>query len=285
MLLIHWIVPPLIGAVIGYITNYIAIKMLFRPLTPKMIFGRRVPFTPGIIPRRKAQLADALGKAVFAKFFNWDDLEIVFLSEPFAEEIARQVAAELRSTRTMGELGPAVPEAAAARMRAALANRIRDRLVASGTARKMVISSAQAMSESETSRLMGNLATAYAGPIADQLEAQLASEGQTLIAEMLAEEGTSLAEEPVGRLTEALFENERVLIDGIKAVYLRFMRKNVRPIVESIDIVTQITGKMNLMSAGEVESLVLDIVARELRMVVWFGALLGAVIGTVNIFL
>lgn len=284
-MLIHWIAPPLIGAVIGYITNYIAIKMLFRPLTPKMIFGRRLPFTPGIIPRRKAQLADALGKAVFAKFFNWDDLEIVFLSEPFAEKIACQVAAELRSTRTMGELGPAVPEAAAARMRAALATRIRDRLVASGTARKMVISSAQAMSESETGRLMGNLATAYAGPIADQLEAQLASEGQTLIAEILAEEGTSLAEEPVGRLTEVLFENERVLIDGIKAVYLRFMRKNVRPIVESIDIVTQITGKMNLMSAGEVESLVLDIVARELRMVVWFGALLGAVIGTVNIFL
>ncbi|EFV00472.1 hypothetical protein HMP0721_2471 [Pseudoramibacter alactolyticus ATCC 23263] len=280
-MLIHWIAPPLIGAVIGYITNYIAIKMLFRPLTPKMIFGRRLPFTPGIIPRRKAQLADALGKAVFAKFFNWDDLEIVFLSEPFAEKIACQVAAELRSTRTMGELEPAVPEAAAARMRAALATRIRDRLVASGTARKMVISSAQAMSESETGRLMGNLATAYAGPIADQL----ASEGQTLIAEMLAEEGTSLAEEPVGRLTEVLFENERVLIDGIKAVYLRFMRKNVRPIVESIDIVTQITGKMNLMSAGEVESLVLDIVARELRMVVWFGALLGAVIGTVNIFL
>ena len=233
----------------------------------------------------RAQLADALGKAVFAKFFNWDDLEIVFLSEPFAEKIACQTAAELRSTQTMGELGPAVPEAAAARMRAALATRIRDRLVASGTARKMVISSAQAMSESETGRLMGNLATAYAGPIADQLEAQLASEGQTLIAEMLAEEGTSLAEEPVGRLTEVLFENERVLIDGIKAVYLRFMRKNVRSIVESIDIVTQITGKMNLMSAGEVESLVLDIVARELRMVVWFGALLGAVIGTVNIFL
>ena len=72
-MLIHWIAPPLIGAVIGYITNYIAIKMLFRPLTPKMIFGRRLPFTPGIIPRRKAQLADALGKAVFAKFFKWDD--------------------------------------------------------------------------------------------------------------------------------------------------------------------------------------------------------------------
>jgi uncharacterized membrane protein YheB (UPF0754 family) len=284
-MLIRWIAPPLIGAIIGYITNYIAIKMLFRPLTPKTLFGRRVPFTPGIIPRRKAQLADALGKAVFAKFFNWDDLEIVFLSEPFAEEVACQAATELRGSQTLGEWGPPIPEDAADRLRDALALRIRDRLVASGAARKMVISSAKALSESETNRLMGNLASAYAGPIADQLEARLASDGPTLIAEMLAEEGKALSEESVGRLTKALFEDERVLIDGIKAVYLRFMQKKVRPIVESIDIVTQITGKMNLMSAGEVESLVLDIVARELRMVVWFGALLGAVIGTVNIFL
>ena len=63
------------------------------------------------------------------------------------------------------------------------------------------------------------------------------------------------------------------------------MAVHVRPIVESIDIVTQITGKMNQMTSGEVESLVLDIVSRELRMVVWFGAFLGATIGVINIFI
>ena len=81
------------------------------------------------------------------------------------------------------------------------------------------------------------------------------------------------------------FPDEAVLHQGIRTVYLRFIRKHVRPIVESIDIVTQITGKMNQMTAGEVESLVLDIVSRELRMIVWFGALLGGVIGVVNIFI
>ena len=31
---LSWLVPPLLGALIGYVTNYIAIRMLFRPLQP-----------------------------------------------------------------------------------------------------------------------------------------------------------------------------------------------------------------------------------------------------------
>ena len=36
---------PLIGAVIGYCTNYIAVKMLFRPLYPVKIGNWTLPFT------------------------------------------------------------------------------------------------------------------------------------------------------------------------------------------------------------------------------------------------
>ena len=57
-------VPPLIGAVIGLFTNWLAIKMLFRPLLEKRIFGLRVPFTPGILPRERKRLARSLGDTV-----------------------------------------------------------------------------------------------------------------------------------------------------------------------------------------------------------------------------
>jgi hypothetical protein len=57
-------VPPLIGAVIGLFTNWLAIKMLFRPLLEKRIFGVRVPFTPGILPRERKRLAQSLGDTV-----------------------------------------------------------------------------------------------------------------------------------------------------------------------------------------------------------------------------
>lgn len=59
-----WVLPPLIGAIIGYFTNWLAIKMLFRPYTTIKVAGLRVPFTPGILPRERERLAQSLGETV-----------------------------------------------------------------------------------------------------------------------------------------------------------------------------------------------------------------------------
>ena len=48
--LLHIILPIALCAAIGYFTNYIAIKMLFRPRKELRIGSWRVPFTPGVIP-------------------------------------------------------------------------------------------------------------------------------------------------------------------------------------------------------------------------------------------
>ena len=48
--MVQYFIGPLVGAAIGYITNDIAIRMLFRPHQAKYIMGMRIPFTPGIIP-------------------------------------------------------------------------------------------------------------------------------------------------------------------------------------------------------------------------------------------
>ncbi|MFQ6117009.1 MAG: DUF445 domain-containing protein, partial [Candidatus Bipolaricaulia bacterium] len=55
---------PLVSALIGYFTNWVAIRMLFRPHREKRVFGIRIPFTPGLIPRRRAELAESIGLAV-----------------------------------------------------------------------------------------------------------------------------------------------------------------------------------------------------------------------------
>jgi uncharacterized membrane protein YheB (UPF0754 family) len=54
----------LIGAIIGYITNWVAIKMLFRPHYEKRLFGIRLPFTPGLIPKEKARISRSVGETV-----------------------------------------------------------------------------------------------------------------------------------------------------------------------------------------------------------------------------
>lgn len=53
-----------IGAAIGAVTNHLAIQMLFRPYRPYYLFGKRVPFTPGLIPKRRDELAKQMGLMV-----------------------------------------------------------------------------------------------------------------------------------------------------------------------------------------------------------------------------
>ena len=69
-----YIIGALIGAVIGYITNWLAIKMLFRPREAKYIFGIKLPFTPGLIPKEKSRIANKVGETVGTHLLNSDSL-------------------------------------------------------------------------------------------------------------------------------------------------------------------------------------------------------------------
>ena len=66
-----WILLPLIGGVIGLVTNYIAVKMIFRPLK-----RRRILFVPfhGLVPRRQKELAKSIGKVVGSHLVEHKDI-------------------------------------------------------------------------------------------------------------------------------------------------------------------------------------------------------------------
>lgn len=53
-----------IGSLIGGVTNILAIRMLFHPFKTYYIFNKRVPFTPGLIPKRRKEVADKIGQVV-----------------------------------------------------------------------------------------------------------------------------------------------------------------------------------------------------------------------------
>ncbi|WP_157729406.1 DUF445 family protein [Tumebacillus algifaecis] len=63
-----------VGALIGLFTNWLAIIMLFRPWHEKRLFGKRLPFTPGLIPRRQQELAEKLGEIVEKDLLTPDGL-------------------------------------------------------------------------------------------------------------------------------------------------------------------------------------------------------------------
>lgn len=60
-----------IGAGIGWVTNYIAIKLMFRPLYPVSVGGLKLQ---GLIPKRKEEIAKSIGKVVEEELLSMDDL-------------------------------------------------------------------------------------------------------------------------------------------------------------------------------------------------------------------
>lgn len=72
-----WIffVPPIAGSVIGYFTNDIAIKMLFRPYKPIYIGKRKLPFTPGLIPSNQERLAQKVSDTIMGSLLTPSELQ------------------------------------------------------------------------------------------------------------------------------------------------------------------------------------------------------------------
>lgn len=86
-----FILPPVVGAGIGLFTNWLAIKMLFRPLMEHRLFGLRVPFTPGILPRERTRMAMSMGDTVATDLLD-DETVAARLRSPAFKEAIRQGA-------------------------------------------------------------------------------------------------------------------------------------------------------------------------------------------------
>ena len=86
---IQFLIGPVIGLIIGYVTNNIAIKMLFRPLKPVYIGKRRVPFTPGLIPKEKERIAKTIGGVVSTELLDNDTINKTLLSDGIISGITR----------------------------------------------------------------------------------------------------------------------------------------------------------------------------------------------------
>ena len=88
----NYIVPPLVGAFIGYLTNKIAIKMLFRPLRPWHVLGCRIPMTPGVIPSQRARLADNMGEVVGDHLLTSVEIGKALQEERFQQHLLNVIA-------------------------------------------------------------------------------------------------------------------------------------------------------------------------------------------------
>ncbi|WHX87777.1 DUF445 family protein [Bacillus paralicheniformis] len=106
---VFWVFAVMIavGALIGAVTNHFAIKMLFRPYKAVYIFGKRVPFTPGLIPKRRDELARQMGQMVTGHLLTTEGIKKRLASDAVksqAVQVGERILAHLsQSTATVEE--------------------------------------------------------------------------------------------------------------------------------------------------------------------------------------
>ncbi len=107
----EFVAPPIIGAFIGYLTNKVAIRMLFRPLKAWRILGVRIPMTPGVIPSKRHALALNMGEMVGEHLLTSEEIGKALMKDEFQEHllglIQERVGAVLH--RELGPLPSLVP--------------------------------------------------------------------------------------------------------------------------------------------------------------------------------
>lgn len=103
----------IVGAVIGGFTNLLAIRMLFRPYKPIFIFGKQVPLTPGLIPKRQDELAKQLGKLVVDHLITPESIQSKVINEASIKnmkifvqsEVKKALSTEKSTAQLLDQLG------------------------------------------------------------------------------------------------------------------------------------------------------------------------------------
>ena len=96
----YFIVFPTIGAVIGAVTNELAIKMLFRPYNAIYIGKIKLPLTPGVIPSQRERIAENIAETFEKHLLSGDEIHEAVVSDKSRKII------EVKVDEFFSSLGP-----------------------------------------------------------------------------------------------------------------------------------------------------------------------------------
>lgn len=320
-----YIIAPLLGGVIGYITNDIAIRMLFRPHTAKYVFGIHIPFTPGIIPKEKGRIAEAVGGVISENLMNKDVLEKYLLSEDMIGKVRSAVeefiAIQQRNSETVVQflehyLSKEEIDAIAQNINHSITKQTYEKLADSTVgekvahiaidhvAQKLTINGAQELLSGIGGALGGlggmaaglfggNIVANFLGMLrepaehflAKNINTMLRDNGEEIVSNMIGGEVDNFLNKPVSKLLEGHEEQMAQAVNTIESIYRSIITEHLPKILDSIDISKIVRERINEMDVNETEKLIFQVMDKELKAIVWLGALLGLVMGSINIFI
>lgn len=307
MIELAYIARPLIGAVIGYITNDIAIRMLFRPRRAKYLFGMKIPFTPGLIPKEKSRIASSIGDAISKNLMNSEVLEKTLLSEEMTTKIRDGIRSFVSLQKKNDEsveafLGHYLSKEEISSIRtnvsADLSKQIHTTLSSAQLGTKIANIAVAHVIEKVRNGLLGRsgmmgmfgvdqIIGMVSGPLenllAKNINEMLANHSEEMVGTLIDDQIGRFMEVPVKELLEGKEKQIEQAENTIISLYRTLVTEQLPRILETLNISRIIEERINEMDVKETERLILEVMNKELKAIVWLGALLGFVMGCVNL--
>lgn len=314
----------MLGGLIGYITNDIAIRMLFRPHKAKYLFGIHIPFTPGIIPKEKGRIAEAIGGVISENLMNNEVLEKYLLSDEMIGKVRSAVEGFISTqqqnqesvARFLGHyLSKDEIDSIAQNINQSITKQTYEKLADSSVgdkvahiaidhvAQKLTIDGAQELLSGIGGALGGlkgmaaglfggNIVAKFLGMLrepaehflAKNINTMLRDNGEEIVSNMIGGEVDNFLNKPVCKLLEGHEEQLAQTVDSIESIYRSIITEHLPKILESIDISKIVRERINEMDVNETEKLIFQVMDKELKAIVWLGALLGLLMGCINCF-
>lgn len=298
MNILHYISGPLIGAVIGYCTNYIAVKMLFRPHKAIRIGRFTLPFTPGIIPKRQNDLASAVGKAVGNALLTEEDLTNMLLSEDVEYSVTglciSQIQSYLSNDQTLGDtipvlLGQDAYAEGKEQLQQVLCEKVMNGIKEMEPGRLIAEEGKKAVQQKLEGTMFSmflsdKLLDSLAGEIGDYAENYIMENGPSYVEAQIEKEITGIEGKPLSEAVKMIPVNKENVCQKVREVYRVCIQRFAGTIVKQFHIADIVENKIREMDVNELEDLVMSVMKNELGMIVNLGALIGLILGILNLF-
>ncbi|MDR0597126.1 MAG: DUF445 family protein [Treponema sp.] len=279
-----WIIPPLAGAVIGYITNAVAIKMLFRPLKPIRFLGIRLPFTPGILPRQRHKLAENIGSIVERQLLTPEILIARLRQEDVREALKTLIAGYTEQALNRASGDSSFFTSLAEREYPRLSEAVIAFLNKPEIHRRLEIHGRVFLNSAILRLNVFQRFFLSAGQFENTLHDRMPEIIDDLIAQtrdILGERQTR--DQALRFIMHTLFAVDSQKKDRFDAYardkLLGLAEEQIASLLRTLNIKNLVSDRIDSLDMAQVEHIVLDVMANQLWWINVFGAILGALIG------
>ncbi len=292
---IQIITAPLIGGLIGLITNGLAIRMLFRPMKAVYIGKFKLPFTPGLIPKERPRLAKSIGDVISRDLLNRETLRATLLSDSMRENLNSKID-EMAARYSLNEetVSDTIEKFIAKNIISEKLDSAKEGLALTITQKaieqdigKSIVDYAYEEIMAKTKPVFKSITStaisSFKQPLASRINTMIDTKSRPLIEKFLEDQADEILNMPMKNIVSKYQDKIPQIKMYFWSIYEEVITKKLADVLDTVGISEVVSNKINELELTELEEMINTLMKKELNALIWLGGLLGVVMGFINV--